>query len=126
MVPKTFVSSFRIQSYTIEKVVFDNLPYRVYPLAELQTEAQSSLPEPLTDREHEILACLVEGLSNQEIAARLYLALRTVKWYNSQIYNKLAVNNRKEAVERAQALGLLKPVSDAASAANKHNLPAQS
>ena len=36
--------------------------------------------EPLTEREREILACLVEGLSNQEIAERLHLALKTVKW----------------------------------------------
>ena len=50
-----------------------------------RTDAARPVPEPLTDREREILGCLAAGMSNQAIAARLHLALRTVKWYNSQI-----------------------------------------
>ena len=46
----------------------------------------NSTSEPLTSREREILLCLVEGLSNQEIANSLYLAEKTVRWYNTQIY----------------------------------------
>ena len=65
-------------------------------MADIQTDAVSSLSEPLTEREREILNCLVGGLSNQEIAVRLHLALRTVKWYNSQIYIKLGVGNRRQ------------------------------
>jgi len=70
------------------------------------------LPEPLSEREIEILKFLVEGLTNREIAHRLHLAYQTVKGYNSEIYGKLGVKTRDEAVERARALGLLKIASD--------------
>jgi predicted ATPase/DNA-binding CsgD family transcriptional regulator len=63
--------------------------------------------EPLSPREREILALLAEGLSNREIADRLVLALTTVKWYNQQLFNKLGVENRQQAVERARDLRVL-------------------
>lgn len=85
---------------------------------------QNNPPEPLTEREQEILSCLVEGLSNREIANRLHLAYRTVRWYNSQIYSKLGVNNREDAVERAQVLGLLETTTDRPPDFQaRHNLP---
>ncbi len=62
--------------------------------------------EPLTGREREVLQLLAAGLSNQEIAVRLVVAVDTVRWYSKQIYRKLAVHNRTQAVLRAQALGL--------------------
>ncbi len=95
-------------------------------MADSRTDVASSLPDRLTDREREILTCLAGGLSNQEIAARLHLALRTVKWYNSQIYSKLGVSKRQEAVERAAGLGLLASLSMASSIHTKHNLQPQS
>lgn len=52
----------------------------------------------LTKREREILAHLVQRLSNQEIAESLYLSVATVKWYNTQIFEKLGVKNRAEAI----------------------------
>jgi pimeloyl-ACP methyl ester carboxylesterase/DNA-binding CsgD family transcriptional regulator len=63
--------------------------------------------EPLSGREREILARLSHGLSDQEIAAALFLSLNTVKWYNRQIYAKLGVRNRTQAITQARALGLL-------------------
>lgn len=63
--------------------------------------------EPLSEREIEILRLVAEGYANSEIANRLSLSLNTVKWYNGQIYSKLAVENRTQAVQRVQALGLL-------------------
>ncbi len=63
--------------------------------------------EPLTERETEVLYAMADGLSNQEISNTLFIALATVKWYNSQIYSKLGVNNRQEAVKQARLLGLL-------------------
>ena len=65
----------------------------------------------LSEREREILELLAENLSNREIADRLVIAYTTVKWYNRQIFNKLGVENREQAVERAFALHLLKPPS---------------
>ncbi|MCA9908648.1 MAG: hypothetical protein KC519_08375, partial [Anaerolineae bacterium] len=78
---------------------------------------------PLTTREQEILRLKIEGKSNQEIADRLFLALSTVKWYVRQVYNKLGVNNRSEAILRAQETGLLDETAQSPSA-YQHNLPA--
>jgi LuxR family maltose regulon positive regulatory protein len=63
--------------------------------------------EPLTERELDVLRLIAEGLSNQEIAQQLFLALPTVKWHTSNIYGKLAVKNRTQAVAKARALGIL-------------------
>ncbi len=67
------------------------------------------LVEPLSARELEVLRLIAEGLSNQEIAGRLYLSLRTIKFHTSNIYGKLGVKSRTEAVARARSLGLLFP-----------------
>jgi LuxR family maltose regulon positive regulatory protein len=73
-----------------------------------ERDARSSpLPEPLTEREIEILRLIAAGLSNPQIAERLYLSLNTVKWHAKNFYGKLSVNNRVEAVNRAQELDLL-------------------
>ena len=68
---------------------------------------ESDLIEPLSERELEILQFIAEGLTNREIASRLFLALNTVKAHCGNIYGKLDVHNRTQAVARAQALGLL-------------------
>jgi predicted ATPase/DNA-binding CsgD family transcriptional regulator len=61
----------------------------------------------LTWREQEVLLLLAERMSNREIADNLHLAESTVKDYVSNILSKLYVKNRRQAVERAQELGLL-------------------
>jgi LuxR family maltose regulon positive regulatory protein len=58
-------------------------------------------------RELEILQFIADGLSNQEIAAHLFLALDTVKGHNRRIFEKLQVQRRTEAVAKARALHLL-------------------
>ena len=63
--------------------------------------------DDLTWREQEVLILLSERLTNREIAERLHLAVSTVKDYVVKIISKLYVKNRREAVERAKALGLL-------------------
>ncbi|HEX2621294.1 MAG TPA: LuxR C-terminal-related transcriptional regulator, partial [Phototrophicaceae bacterium] len=63
--------------------------------------------EPLSQRELEVLHLIAQGLSNQEIGERLFLALDTVKGHNRRIYDKLQVQRRTEAVARARELGLL-------------------
>ena len=65
------------------------------------------LVEPLTERELEILRLLALGLSNQEIADRLILAVGTVKTHNHHIFGKLGVANRVQALARARSLNLL-------------------
>jgi len=66
----------------------------------------SPLIEPLSQRELEVLRLITQGLSNQEIGERLYVALDTVKGHNRKIFGKLQVQRRTEAVARARELGL--------------------
>jgi LuxR family transcriptional regulator, maltose regulon positive regulatory protein len=67
----------------------------------------SGLVEPLSKRELELLALLAEGLSNQAIAERLFLSPQTVKTHVRNIYSKLDVSSRTQAVARARVLGIL-------------------
>jgi LuxR family maltose regulon positive regulatory protein len=81
-----------------------------FPDSEPDVARQDSLPdmvEPLSERELEVLALIAEGLSNQEVAQRLFISLRTVKWHSSNIYGKLGVSNRTQAVVKARTLGIL-------------------
>jgi LuxR family maltose regulon positive regulatory protein len=63
--------------------------------------------EPLSDREREVLILISRGLSNREISQNLYISLRTVKWHTGNIYQKLCVKNRTQAVNKARILGIL-------------------
>ena len=62
---------------------------------------------PLSGREQEVLRLMVRGDSNQEIAETLVLSIDTVKRHMSNIFSKLGVHTRVQAVGRARALGLL-------------------
>ena len=66
--------------------------------------------DPLLEREQEVLERIAAGLSNQEIADELYLSVHTVKMYASQLYRKLGVQRRTEAVRRGREVGLLPPL----------------
>jgi len=67
----------------------------------------SSLIEPLSPRELEVLQLIAQGLSNNEISQKLFLALSTVKGHNRLIFGKLQVERRTEAVARGRELGLV-------------------
>jgi ATP/maltotriose-dependent transcriptional regulator MalT len=71
--------------------------------------ARPGLPliEPLSEREVEVLRLIAAGLSNQEIADRLIIAPGTVKRHINNIYGKLGVQSRTQAVARGQVVGLL-------------------
>ena len=69
--------------------------------------APIGLAEPLSSRELEVLDLIAAGLTNQQIAARLYLSLHTVKSHARNIYAKLGVSSRTQAVAKGRALGLL-------------------
>ena len=84
----------------------------------LQAEAQSPLHEQeltdaygLTPREHEVLALMVEGLSNPQIAERLVVSRSTAKAHVSNILSKLGVSNRAEAIALALQHNLSTPAS---------------
>jgi LuxR family maltose regulon positive regulatory protein len=85
---------------------FPDAPQEKADAGKLQTP-ESEPVEPLSEREQEILQLVAEGLTNREIAARLFLALNTVKAHTRNIYGKLGVHSRTQAVARARALGIL-------------------
>jgi LuxR family transcriptional regulator, maltose regulon positive regulatory protein len=70
-------------------------------------KAGSGLVEPLSEREMEVLHWLAAGLSNPEIGARLVISLSTVKGHTANIYSKLGVNSRTQAIAKARELGIL-------------------
>ena len=78
-------------------------------LQKIHPSSVSSYPliEPLSERELEVLRLVAQGLSNQEITQKLFVALSTVKGHNLRIFAKLGAKSRTEAVARARELGLL-------------------
>lgn len=69
--------------------------------------SESEMVEPLSERELEVLQLIAQGLSNREVAERLFISLHTVKTHARNIYAKLEVSNRTEAVARGRAFGIL-------------------
>ena len=67
----------------------------------------SNIVDPLSPRELEVLALIVEGLSNQEVSDRLFISLATTKTHVRNILNKLAVNDRTQAAVQAMRRGLV-------------------
>jgi len=65
------------------------------------------LLDPLTNRELEVLSLLAQGLSNKEIASKVFLSSETIKKHIYNVYQKLDVHSRISAIERARELGIL-------------------
>jgi ATP/maltotriose-dependent transcriptional regulator MalT len=65
--------------------------------------------EPLTERELEVINWLANGLTNKELADKLVISVGTVTWHLKNLYAKLAVRNRTEAILRAKELNLINP-----------------
>jgi NarL family two-component system response regulator LiaR len=61
----------------------------------------------LSKREYEVLELMAAGLSNQQIADKLFVSLNTVKTHSSRVFEKLEVSRRTQAVEKAKSLGLI-------------------
>ena len=81
--------------------------------SEKATEPSAGQPDgrdqvdPLSERENEILRLVAQGLTNQAIADRLVISLTTVKTHVGNIFLKLGVKNRTQAIACAESLGLL-------------------
>ncbi len=80
----------------------------------VQFEPKSSQPDEavaskigISKRELEVLQLISEGLSNQEIADRLFLSLNTVKTHSSNLFLKLDVKRRTQAIQKAKEIGLI-------------------
>jgi len=87
-------------------ITFSNAEAKKTSLLKAQAP-KSKLIEPLSERELEVLQRIAEGLTNREIANRLFLSPNTVKVHTRNIYGKLGAHNRTQAVARARAEGIL-------------------
>lgn len=95
------LSKPKIETVVVEKQVYVNRNEDFV----LNTSLVSQLE--LSKRELEILNLLAQGYSNQEIAEKLFVSLSTVKTHNQNLFEKLEVNRRIQAVEKAKSLSLI-------------------
>lgn len=92
-----------IQTIIVEKNVYQKeLTQEEQEAAELEKQKLG-----LSSREMEVLQLMAEGLSNQEIADRLFVSLPTVKTHSSKLFEKLDVKRRTQAIEKARQLKLI-------------------
>ena len=87
---------------TRKKPVVVEVPVRSFVLDE---QALNNLA--ISRREYEVLELIAKGLSNQEIADKLFVSLNTVKTHTSNLFLKLDVKRRTQAIEKAQSLRLI-------------------
>ncbi len=123
--PGGFIRIFVDEGVPVARLLYEALAHEIepayirrllaaFPVAEpAQTIAlpvsglESEWLEPLSAREREVLQLIAEGLTNQDVATRLYLSLHTVKVHARNIYAKLGVTSRTQAVAKGRALGIL-------------------
>ena len=87
-----------------ETVVVREVPVPAQPFRVNQTRLQEL---GLTQREHEILELIANGLSNREIAAKLFVSENTVKTHSSRLFDKLSAKRRTQAVQIGKESGLI-------------------
>jgi len=120
--PQGYIRMFLDEGKSMLGLLCEASAHKIMPdytdklLAAFQAERQENkdkperpqpLIDPLSQRELEVLRLVAQGLSNQEICERLFLALDTIKGYNRRIFDKLQVQRRTEAIARARELGLI-------------------
>jgi DNA-binding CsgD family transcriptional regulator len=91
----------KIHTVVVEKEIYKT-PAHTFTIDEDQLAKLG-----LSKRELEVLQLIAEGLSNQEIAARLFVSLNTIKTHSSRIFEKLDVKRRTQAIEKAKRLNLI-------------------
>lgn len=92
----------KINTVIIEKEIFLNPPDQFI----LNQEEIKRLN--LSNREMEVLQLMAEGLSNQEIASRLFVSLNTIKTHSSNLFEKLDVRSRTQAIDKAKRLSIIR------------------
>jgi LuxR family maltose regulon positive regulatory protein len=123
--PGGFVRIFVDEGPPMSRLLYDSLTRGVapayagrllaaFPVSEpeqpglsISRDSKSELIEPLSEREVEVLQLVAEGLTNREIASRLFVSLNTVKAHTRNLYGKLNVHSRTQAIVRSQELGIL-------------------
>jgi LuxR family maltose regulon positive regulatory protein len=97
-----------VEAELLRRLIYTDKLLAAFPQpAPVGKSASQILPEPLSDRELEILRLIASGRSNKEIADLLVIGLSTVKSHINNLYGKLGTNRRTEAIAIARGLGLL-------------------
>ena len=89
-----------------EKKAADEVIGEIISESEQKAPAAGKLPK-ITDRERDILALVAEGLTNKEIAAKLYLTEQTIKWYRMRLTVKFEAKNASELIVKAKEHGIV-------------------
>ncbi|MDQ3111259.1 MAG: response regulator transcription factor [Bacteroidota bacterium] len=87
----------------VEKLVTVNVPQPVFSEPDLQEIEKRGI----SNRELEVLQLIANGLSNQEIADKLFVSLNTVKTHTSNLFIKLDVSRRTQAIQKAKSLRII-------------------
>lgn len=96
----------KVQVKIVEQIIEKPVPQQESPEGfELNEALQQKLG--LSKRELEVLQLMATGLSNQEIAGQLFVSLNTIKTHTSNVFEKLEVKRRTQAVEKAKRLSLI-------------------
>ncbi|RFZ86067.1 DNA-binding response regulator [Mucilaginibacter terrenus] len=90
----------KVTTVVVEKEVIVNSPEFVFNKQELERVG-------ISQRELEVLQLMAGGLSNAQIADKLFVSLNTVKTHSSKVFEKLEVQRRTQAVEKAKQIGLI-------------------
>lgn len=88
-------------------MIYSDVQHSVNERGHLKDEEYLFLTYTLTKREIEVINLIAAGLSNKEIARKLDLTVNTVKTHIKNLYGKLQVNNRVQAVEKAKELNIM-------------------
>lgn len=91
----------KAQPSVIEKTIY------VHPATDFMVNQREIERLNLSRRELEVLQLMAEGLSNQEISMRLFVSLNTVKTHTSNLFEKMEVKRRTQAVEMAKRVGII-------------------
>jgi two-component system, NarL family, response regulator LiaR len=94
-----------IHTVIIEKEIYIAPDPPIIPANEPNGKALAKLG--ISKREWEVLVLMAAGLSNQEIANRLFVSLNTIKTHSSRLFEKLEAKRRTQAIEKAKKLGIL-------------------
>lgn len=90
------------------KIIGDKKPKVVeVPVSDTSVDESAVKELGISNREYEVLELMAQGLSNQEIADKLFVSLPTVKTHTSNLFSKLDVKRRTQAVQKAKELRLI-------------------
>lgn len=97
----------RTTTIVVEKEVYIRQEVYLKPPVDFVLNEQEVNNLGISKRELEVLQLMSEGFSNQEIAARLFISLHTIKTHSSKLFEKMEVKRRTQAIEKAKRLSLI-------------------